>query len=162
MHVVPLPRNCGKRRRNLTPTNSEMKHTLCVLTLPHLLPLVSISVVSHWRGFCPCDICIEPGQGDGLLLGDLRGYNDDEIEEEYNHNQVVSVLKCMIILRCVLDEVFRLATLNLFNSVAHKVERGYDLVQRLHSERAMDLAIQWTDCSSQCKLMDRIEEVKLQ
>ena len=119
---------------------------------------MSVSVVGHGRGFCPCNICIDPGQGGGLLLCVLGGCDDDEIEEEYNQNHVVSVLKCMILLWCVLDEVCRLATLNLFNFSAHKVERGYDLLQRLHPERA----IQWADCLSQCVLGDCIEEFKLQ
>lgn len=45
---------------------------------------------------------------------------------------------------------------------AGKVERGFDLVQRLHSEKAMDLAIQMADRVGHRKLSDRIEEVKLQ
>lgn len=55
-------------------------------------------------------------------------------------------------------------TLKLFASVvqAGKVERGFDLVQRLHSEKAMDLAIQMADRVGHRKLSDRIEEVKLQ
>ncbi len=55
-------------------------------------------------------------------------------------------------------------TLKLFASVvqAGKVERGFDLIQRLHSEKAMDLAIQMADRVGHRKLSDRIEEVKLQ
>lgn len=55
-------------------------------------------------------------------------------------------------------------TLKLFATVvqAGKVERGFDLVQRLHSEKAMDLAIQMADRVGHRKLSDRIEEVKLQ
>ena len=42
------------------------------------------------------------------------------------------------------------------------MERGFDLIQRLHSEKAMDLAIQMADRVGHRKLSDRIEEVKLQ
>jgi hypothetical protein len=54
--------------------------------------------------------------------------------------------------------------LKLFSSVvqAGKVERGFDLVQRLHSEKAMDLAIQIADRLGHRKLSDRIEEIKIQ
>ena len=53
--------------------------------------------------------------------------------------------------------------MKLFNAVvqAGKVERAYDLVQRLHSERALDVAITWADRQGQRKLSDRIEEFKL-
>lgn len=53
--------------------------------------------------------------------------------------------------------------MKLFNAVvqAGKVERAYDLVQRLHSEKALDVAITWADRQGQRKLSDRIEEFKL-
>eukprot|EP00579_Thalassiosira_antarctica_P009756 CAMPEP_0201922180 /NCGR_PEP_ID=MMETSP0903-20130614/10281_1 /ASSEMBLY_ACC=CAM_ASM_000552 /TAXON_ID=420261 /ORGANISM="Thalassiosira antarctica, Strain CCMP982" /LENGTH=1247 /DNA_ID=CAMNT_0048459265 /DNA_START=142 /DNA_END=3888 /DNA_ORIENTATION=+ len=74
--------------------------------------------------------------------------NEDEIEEEYNQ-------KCLNV-----DKV----TLKLFRSVVEsgKVERGFDLVQRLHSEQTYDIAIQMADRVGHRKLSDRIEEVKLQ
>eukprot|EP00571_Detonula_confervacea_P002422 CAMPEP_0172315686 /NCGR_PEP_ID=MMETSP1058-20130122/25981_1 /TAXON_ID=83371 /ORGANISM="Detonula confervacea, Strain CCMP 353" /LENGTH=1247 /DNA_ID=CAMNT_0013029825 /DNA_START=112 /DNA_END=3855 /DNA_ORIENTATION=+ len=72
--------------------------------------------------------------------------NEDEIEEEYNQ-------KCNAVDKC---------TLKLFSSIvqAGKVERGYDLVQRLHSEKAMDLAIQMAERVGHRKLCDRIEDLK--
>ena len=45
---------------------------------------------------------------------------------------------------------------------AGKVERAYDLVQRLHSEKLLDIAITYADRQGQRKLSDRIEEYKLQ
>lgn len=74
--------------------------------------------------------------------------NEDEIEEEYNQ-------KCTQVDKC---------TLKHFSSIvqAGKVERGYDIVRRLHSEKAMDLAIQMADRVGHRKLCDRIEDLKLQ
>ena len=45
---------------------------------------------------------------------------------------------------------------------AGKVERGLDLVQRLHLEQSYDIAIQAADRVGHRKLSDRIEEAKLQ
>ena len=75
------------------------------------------------------------------------------------HN-LLSCLTFYLVLPNLKDKV----TLKLFASVvqAGKVERGFDLVQRLHSEKAMDLAIQMADRVGHRKLSDRIEEVKLQ
>lgn len=55
-------------------------------------------------------------------------------------------------------------TLSLFSNVvsAGKVERAFDLVQRLHSEKSFEVAIQMADRVGHRKLSDRIEEVKLQ
>ncbi|KAL7536855.1 hypothetical protein ACHAXR_009745 [Thalassiosira sp. AJA248-18] len=74
--------------------------------------------------------------------------NEDEIEEEYNQ-------KCL--------QVDRL-TLTLFKTVvqAGKVERGFDLIRRLHNEKSYDVAIQMADRVGHRKLSDRIEEVKFQ
>ena len=66
---------------------------------------------------------------------------------------------------CVIENLLQdKCTLRLFNSVvqAGKVERGFDLVRRLHSEKAMDLAIQCADRIGHRKLNDRIEELKEQ
>ena len=41
------------------------------------------------------------------------------------------------------------------------MERAFDLVQRLHTEKAMDLSIQVADRLGHRKLSDRIEEIKL-
>eukprot|EP00584_Thalassiosira_punctigera_P002193 CAMPEP_0172533418 /NCGR_PEP_ID=MMETSP1067-20121228/6134_1 /TAXON_ID=265564 ORGANISM="Thalassiosira punctigera, Strain Tpunct2005C2" /NCGR_SAMPLE_ID=MMETSP1067 /ASSEMBLY_ACC=CAM_ASM_000444 /LENGTH=1269 /DNA_ID=CAMNT_0013318063 /DNA_START=140 /DNA_END=3949 /DNA_ORIENTATION=+ len=73
--------------------------------------------------------------------------NEDEIEEEYAQ-------KCNQV-----DKV----TLKLFGSVVQsgKVERGYDLVQRLHSEKSYDIAIQMADRIGHRKLSDRIDELRL-
>ncbi|KAL3764899.1 hypothetical protein ACHAW5_003548 [Stephanodiscus triporus] len=81
-------------------------------------------------------------------LVSLGEANEEEIEEKNFDN-------CRRV-----DKV----TLKLFSSVvqAGKVERGFDLVQRLHSEKTMDLAIQIADRLGHRKLSDRIEEMKLQ
>ncbi|KAL9180611.1 hypothetical protein ACHAXT_011064 [Thalassiosira profunda] len=52
-------------------------------------------------------------------------------------------------------------TLKLFNATvaAGKVERAYDLVARLRSEKAMDLALKVADRVGQHKLSDKIEEL---
>lgn len=54
-------------------------------------------------------------------------------------------------------------TLKLFSSVVKSgmVERGYDLVQRLHSEKSYDIAIKMADRIGHRKLSDRIDELKL-
>ncbi|KAL7551959.1 LOW QUALITY PROTEIN: hypothetical protein ACHAWF_015169, partial [Thalassiosira exigua] len=56
------------------------------------------------------------------------------------------------------------ATLKLFMRVvqAGKVERAYDLVHRLHSEKSFNTAIQIADRVGHRKLSDRIEEAMLQ
>ena len=73
---------------------------------------------------------------------------EDEVEAEYEQ-------KCAQV-----DKV----TMKLFNTVvqAGKVERAFDLVKRLHSEKVLDVAITWADRQGQRKLSDRIEEYKLQ
>ena len=52
-------------------------------------------------------------------------------------------------------------TLKLFNATvaAGKVERAYDLVARLRSEKAVDLALKVADRVGQHKLSDKIEEL---
>lgn len=73
--------------------------------------------------------------------------DEEEIEEEYNQ-------KCMQV-----DKV----TLKLFSAVVQsgKVERAYDLVRRLHSEKAMDTAVQMAERVGQRKLCDRIDDLRL-
>ena len=55
-------------------------------------------------------------------------------------------------------------TLKLFCSVveSRKVEWGFDLVQRLHSEQCYSISIQMADCIGLHKLSNHIKEVTLQ
>ncbi|EED90214.1 wd-40 repeat-containing protein [Thalassiosira pseudonana CCMP1335] len=55
-------------------------------------------------------------------------------------------------------------TLQLFNNIVRegKVERAFDLTQRLHLEKSYDIAVQVSDRVGHRKLSDRIEELKLQ
>ena len=54
-------------------------------------------------------------------------------------------------------------TLKLLSSAVQsaKVKRGYDLVQRLHSEKNYDIAIKMADHIGHRKLIDRIDEARL-
>jgi hypothetical protein len=77
------------------------------------------------------------------LVGDA---DEDHLEEEYNQ-------KC--------NQVDK-ATLKLFRALieARKVERGYDVVRRLHSERSHDIAVQLANRLGHRRLSDRIVEAK--
>lgn len=81
-------------------------------------------------------------------LVSLGEASEEDIEEEY-------IQKCTQV-----DRV----TLKLFTSFVKsgKVERGFDLSQRLHNEKSFDIAINMADRAGHRKLSDRIEEVKNQ
>ena len=76
----------------------------------------------------------------------------------------------MVNLRKIANQLHRVdnkqqdkVTLKLFSSVVQssKVERGYDLVQRLHSEKNYDIAIKMADRIGHRKLSDCIDAARL-
>lgn len=98
--------------------------------------------------------------------------NAADLEDEYAQlsAQIVSVRNTASMLvpfltpsTCSLHSQDKV-TLQLFNNIVRegKVERAFDLTQRLHLEKSYDIAVQVSDRVGHRKLSDRIEELKLQ
>ena len=109
-------------------------------------------------------------------LVSLGEASEEDIEEEYIQKctQVVSGVTARSTRVCFswmkgahLNPFLLLqdrVTLKLFTNFikSGKVERGFDLSQRLHNEKSFDIAINMADRAGHRKLSDRIEEVKNQ